>query len=214
MYDNSARTNKRNRTAPRLLRPGAEPRARASEGPAAGERPLGRAGRSPLPGYFPRANSVPDWSASRIPILSWQLTRLEDAFVTFLTCRLPSGHSLWSRVAYLVKRKALCDAAVLLSAFRAHAGTPPRRVPARHQLAGRAKVRVSQLLLSPDHPGRLLWGPPVRRCRRAIHRVPRLLLSGDPGAGHGRRADAGCADAADPVERFLDSHRVCRRWTR
>src|SRR5256885_13143093 len=48
--------------------------------------------------------------------------------------------------------------------------SPPRRVPARHQLAGRAEVRVSQLLLSPDHPGRLLWRPPVRRRRRAIHR--------------------------------------------
>src|SRR5207237_8178353 len=89
------------------------------------------------------------------------------------------------RIAYLVKERHFVNAAVRLSELRAYARAPLGRVSARHQLAGRAKVRVPQLLLSADHSGRLLWRAAVRRFSRALHRVTRLLLSGDPRIGDG-----------------------------
>src|SRR6267143_3398818 len=76
-------------------------------------------------------------------------------------------------------KKGLCDSALRVEVLRARPGPPAGGLAARHQLADRAEVRISQLLLSADHPRRLLRRPALCRRLRSLHRVARLLPSGD-----------------------------------
>src|SRR2546421_8586096 len=135
------------------------------------------------PRCFPRANSVPYQGVSRISILSLRLTRVAYAFVRKLTCRLPNGHSLWSASRISLKERHFVNAAVPLSELRAHARAPLGRVSARHQLAGRAKVRVPQLLLSADHSGWLLWRSAACPRTSRLRCAPLCLLFRSPPAG-------------------------------
>src|SRR5438270_3932827 len=116
---------------------------------------------------------------------------------------VPRFLSLW--------KKGFC-AALRVEVLRAHPGPAAGGLSARDQFADRAEVRVSQLLLSAHHPGRLLWWPALCRGLRSFHRVARLFSSGHAGNGDGSGAERGGDADVVSVGRLSDLDRICGWW--
>src|SRR6266705_6565077 len=119
---------------------------------------------------------------------------------------VPRFLSLW--------KKGFCDSALRVEVLRAHPGTPARGVFAHHQFSDRAEGRVSQLLLSADHPRRVLWWPALCRGLRSVHRIARFLPAGYTRDGNGGGADRGRVSDVSPVGGLSDLDRVCGRRAR
>src|SRR6266540_2188729 len=137
-------------------------------------------------------------------VLRCDVSHLQIAHRSFTL--VPRFLSLW--------KKGFCDSAVRSEVLRAHSRPPARSLFACHQFADRPEVRVSQLLLSADHPRRLLWWPALCRGLRSLHRAARLLPAGYSGDGYGTGPDPGRDADVSPVGWLSDSDRVRGRWTR